>query len=85
MNVLDKIDQVPRLHEVGCGLWQGSRSHGPITGNGPNFKRDIKRFRLRQEQLRKPGKWRAVEARWAIDNGTFQDPDYMIVDPDIYL
>ena len=62
------------------GLYDTAAEHGPITGSGPGFDRAMRLFKERQSKYRKVGKWRAVDASWTVDDGTYIDPDWYIVE-----
>ena len=62
------------------GFWDNMQAPGEITGSGPNFERDMARFKKRQEAYSKVGTWRAVSASWTKNDGPHIDPDWYIVD-----
>ena len=62
--------------------YRAGTKHGPITGTGPGFDEAMRKFKERQRTRKRVGKWRAVSAAWAHDDGDYIDVDYYIVNWD---
>lgn len=54
--------------------------HGEIKGIGPNFAEAMARFKQRQIEAGKVGKWRYQNESWKTDNGEYIDRDWDIID-----
>ena len=62
------------------GFFDKCAKHGEPTGRGPSWDTVLAAYKDRQRHLHGVGTWRAVDAGWTVNNGTYIDPDYYIVD-----
>lgn len=69
-----------KLRRVEDGLWDRGASHGEITGSGPGFDEAMRKFRKRQEEAGKVGRWRHEKSAEKINDGTYIDRDWDIID-----
>jgi hypothetical protein len=60
------------------GMYDRAAKPGPITGNGPEFKRAMRLFLARQRELGKVGRWRKAPAQWKQNEGHYIDSDWWI-------
>ena len=67
------------MRYIMLGMYDTQAKHGPITGSGPGFDEAMAKFKRRQKEYKKVGTWRAVDAQWTHNDGSFIDPDWYIV------
>lgn len=65
------------MQKVMMGMWDRAAQHGPVTGSGPGFDEAMRKFKARQAKFKERGKWRKSTG---VDEGTFIDPDWYVVD-----
>ena len=62
------------------GFFDRAQRPGPITGSGPGYAKAMSQFYGRQRELSKVGVWRKAPAIWKKDDGTYIDPEWILID-----
>lgn len=62
------------------GFFDRTQPHGTPNGSGPGWEVALSRFEERESRRKAVGTWRAVDAQWTRNDGSYIDPDYYIVD-----